>query len=144
MMNSRDFQLIALKTAIARTYRYGRIVDRDGNEITVDQIRARLSLNLPSESSAQSTDSDIDVSIESVQNISNVTIVEDHVNCDHTEPTVNVAAVTDTVTDSVESNIALVANTVTASDNISEATKQSVVGKLFQYLKDGKNGPTTT
>jgi len=142
MMNSRDFQLIALKAALSRTYRYGRIVGRNGDEITVDELQKQLRLNLPQTNVVETQGATSDVNIESVQNISNVTIVEDHVDCHQVGPTDNVNVVP--VTESIESNIANLANNLTVSDTISETTKQSVVGKLFQFIKDGKDGSTTT
>ena len=142
MMNSRDFQLIALKAALARTYRYGRIVGRNGDEITVDELQKQLRLNLPQTNIVETQGATSDVNIESVQNISNVTIVEDHMDCHQVAPTNNVNVAP--VTESIESNIANLANNLTVSDTISETTKQSVVGKLFQFIKDGKDGSTTT
>lgn len=122
-MDSRELELIALRQLISR-YRVG--LTNDG-QLSVPDLKAKLSAG------ASVDDPDIEVSIGNLSTESNVTIVEQTVECDehsheehheeHLDPTTNETEHQDT------------------ESPPSEQPKETLGGRLFKFFKDNKNDP---
>jgi hypothetical protein len=158
MMNNKEFQLITLKTAISRYHNYGKIIDGNGTEMSIDQLKSKLFVNVPLP--ADDND-DINVKVNTVKNIGNLNIIKNKsVDCNNDSGRrstfkSNVETVTEEVTTTVTDNEIIDQTTDKSTvpdyepDNqesdIQESdiqeSEQPPAGKLFQEYKETNDGP---
>lgn len=128
-MDGKDLDLIALSFALSRYRVQGDLVDQEGQAISVGDLKTALLSGTPY---ANDANIDVNINIGSLETESNVTIIEQTVDCD--EPSHN--ETTPTVTEPVVEQEQPMADPVPVQQ---EDKPQGFGGRLFQYFKGGKN-----
>lgn len=126
-MDGKDLDLIALSFALSRYRAQGNLLNEEGKELSLSELKVALLSGTP-----YANNSDININIGSVDTDSNVTIIEQTVDCDehdHKEDPQTITAPT------AEQEQPL-ADPVPEKQ---EEKPQGFGGRLFQYFKGGKN-----
>lgn len=126
-MDGKDLDLIALSYALSRYRAQCSLVDEVGEELSISDLKVALLAGTP-----YANDSDININIGSLDTESNVTIIEQTVDCEeHSQPqNTPTAAEVATVQEQPPSE---------PVEEKQEDKPQGFGGRLFQYFKGGKN-----
>lgn len=129
-MDGKDLDLIALSHALARFRAQGSLLDDQRPELSLSEIKTALLAGTP-----YADDADININIGSLETESNVTIVEQTIDCEEHSQTENIPVVVEEPAATQEHTEA---NNSPAPEQ-QEEKPQGFGGRLFQYFKGGKN-----
>ena len=136
-MDSKDLDLIAMSFALSRYRAQGELIDQEGQALSVDDLKVALLSG-----TVYDNDADININIGSLETESNVTIIEQTVDCDEHNHEETPSAIDETVAEQAVAEQAIAEQEQPPADPVPEQQEnetQRFGGRLFQYFKGGKN-----